>query len=144
MAFFTSKRKLRPVENDGTGELNTIPYLDILMNLILFMLLSVSGLATFGVINASVADAAPGTATTSTDPPTVVVSARGFRIGASEPIPLRADGTWDFAALTAQLAERKRAFPAETKIVLTPDATVPFEVLVSTMDAVRETPAHEP
>src|SRR5215831_16593126 len=50
MAFFFSKRKLR-MEEAEFGELNIVPYLDILMNLIIFMLLSMTGLAVFGILN---------------------------------------------------------------------------------------------
>src|SRR3954471_11144719 len=51
MAFYYSKRKLRPHEDEEVGELNIVPYLDILMNLIIFMLLSMTGLAAFGILN---------------------------------------------------------------------------------------------
>ena len=51
MAFYLSKRKLKPKEHEELGELNIVPYLDILMNLIIFMLMSITGLATFGVLN---------------------------------------------------------------------------------------------
>ena len=47
MAFFYSKRKLRIRGHEEGGELNIVPYLDILMNLIMFMLLSITGLAAF-------------------------------------------------------------------------------------------------
>src|SRR5215475_14027335 len=50
MAFFFSKRKLR-MEDVEFGELNIVPYLDILMNLIIFMLLSMTGLAVLGILN---------------------------------------------------------------------------------------------
>ncbi|MCU0700725.1 MAG: biopolymer transporter ExbD, partial [Myxococcaceae bacterium] len=53
MAFHVSKRKLKPKEEEEAGELNIVPYLDILMNLIIFMLLSMTGLATFGILNVS-------------------------------------------------------------------------------------------
>ena len=51
MAFFYSKRKLRIRGHQEGGELNIVPYLDILMNLIMFMLLSITGLAAFGILN---------------------------------------------------------------------------------------------
>jgi hypothetical protein len=51
MAFFYSKRKLRIRRPTRRAELNIVPYLDILMNLIMFMLLSITGLAAFGILN---------------------------------------------------------------------------------------------
>src|SRR3954470_20896684 len=51
MALFFSKRRTGPREGDEPGELNIVPYLDILMNLIIFVLLSMTGLAAFGAVN---------------------------------------------------------------------------------------------
>ncbi|MFN7135199.1 MAG: biopolymer transporter ExbD, partial [Myxococcales bacterium] len=42
MAFHPSRRKLRPKEEEETGELNIVPYLDIIMNILMFVLASVS------------------------------------------------------------------------------------------------------
>src|SRR6185503_1631331 len=54
VAFYYSKRKTRVREHEeGSGELNIVPYLDIMMNLIMFMLLSMTGLAAFGILNVS-------------------------------------------------------------------------------------------
>ena len=53
MAFYPSRRKLKAAPDDETGELNFVPYLDVLMNLIVFMLLSLTGLAAFGIVNVS-------------------------------------------------------------------------------------------
>src|SRR4029077_20703692 len=88
MAFYFSKRKIRPKEDEETGELNIIPYLDILMNLIIFMLLSMTGLATFGILNVN----APNYSQTAQVSPdngdqqklllTVGISTRGFYVAA--------------------------------------------------------------
>ena len=52
MAFYFSQAQAQaPRGRGGAGELNIVPYLDILMNLIIFMLLSMTGLATFGILN---------------------------------------------------------------------------------------------
>src|SRR4051794_38957215 len=90
MAFHFSKRKLRPKEEEETGELNIVPYLDIMMNLIMFMLLSMTGLVCFGVLNV----AAPkyggptaGGATEDSNKPklllTVLISDKGFFVAGS-------------------------------------------------------------
>ena len=62
MAFHFSKRKIRPKEDEESGELNIIPYLDILMNLIIFILLSMTGLATFGILNVNAPNYGAGAA----------------------------------------------------------------------------------
>ncbi len=163
MAFHFSRRKLRPREEEsGVGELNIVPYLDIMMNLIMFMLLSMTGLVTFGVLNVSAPKYASGpTATQANEDKkvklllTVLVSEKGFFIageggvlpGEAAPvassegqptIPRTSNGEYNYSALTAKMVEIKRAFPDESKVILGADATIPYEVLVQTMDACRE------
>src|SRR3954470_24873001 len=137
MAFHFSKRKIRPKEEEETGELNIIPYLDILMNLIIFILLSMTGLATFGILNVNAPNY--GGAGASNDPQekpplllTVAISPKGFFLAATggvlpggaegaqaaapgEGVPTvakRADGAFDYEALNAKMKEIKGAFPA--------------------------------
>ncbi len=163
MAFHFSKRKLRPRESEETGELNIVPYLDIMMNLIMFMLLSMTGLVSFGVLNVSApkySAANPGQPAGAEDNKpklllTVLISDKGFFVagsggvlpgdtGAAAPgegqptIARRGDGEYDYGALAAKMIEIKRAFPEESKIIVGADAKIPYDVLVKTMDACRE------
>lgn len=161
MAVKVSRRKLRPKEREETGELNIVPYLDILMNLIMFMLLSMTGLAAFGVLNVTSPRYSQGGGGGQVDKPkmllTVLIGERGFYVagagailggtdappnsgtGGREPsIPRNADGTYDFKKLTAQMVEVKKAYPDETKVIIGADPTVPYGTLVKTMDACRE------
>src|SRR6516165_1173859 len=84
MAFYFSRRKLRPKEEQEGAELNIVPYLDILMNLIIFMLLSMTGLAAFGILNVSAPNYGGPTAGVADNPDapklllTVLVSKKGF------------------------------------------------------------------
>ena len=151
-----SRRKLQPNEEVETGELNIVPYLDILMNLIIFMLLSMAGLATFGMINvnAPTFDDRGGRVETSAKPSltlTVAVARSGFFIAATggvlpgqlEPssptIPRNADGSYDYEALRARLMELKTAFPAKSKVIVAAEADTTYEALIATLDATRET-----
>jgi len=164
MAVYFSKRKLKVSEEEHAGELNIVPYLDILMNLIIFMLLSMTGLLTFGVVDVSApsygagASANPGE---SDKPPlllTVAVGKGGFFVaatgavlpGQTEPsappgqgaptIAKTAAGEYDYTALTAKMKEVKAAFPQETKVIIAAESDTTYETLVATMDATRETP----
>ncbi|MGQ0508087.1 MAG: ExbD/TolR family protein [Myxococcaceae bacterium] len=167
MAFYFSKRKLRPAEEEETGELNIVPYLDILMNLIIFMLLSMTGLAAFGILNVNAPNYGGPSAGAAADTPeapklllTVLISKKGhFIAGAGavlgqagdpaaapttstegEPtVPKKTDGSYDYPALTSQLMKVKGAFPQETKVIIAAEADIPYENLVETMDAIRET-----
>jgi biopolymer transport protein TolR len=154
MAFYYSRRKLKPREEEETGELNIVPYLDILMNLILFMLLSITGLTAFGIVNVN----APsyGGPTTQVTPPenqprlvlSVLISKKGHFVNSENAIlgqdgaptiPLQADGAYDYAALNAQMVKIKSAFPTETKVIVAADPDIPYDALIRTMDAIRET-----
>lgn len=161
MAFYFSRRKIKPKEDEESGELNIIPYLDILMNLIIFMLLSMAGLATFGMINVNAPEYGGGGLGGDQEKPpltlTVAIARSGFFIGATggilpgvsesgatpgqgaPAIPKKADGTYDYAALTAMMGEIKSKFQDENKVVIAADADIDYETLVATMDATRET-----
>ena len=152
------RRRVHPHEH--TGELNIVPYLDIVVNLVMFMLLSMTGLISLGVLNVSapkISEGAGAGQTQQEEKPklllTVAVGKQGFYIAGaggvlgkdtdsadtSRPptIPLK-DGKYDYAGLTEQMKVIKSQFPNETQVILSADADVIYEVLVQTMDACRE------
>lgn len=170
MAFYFSKRKLKPKEIEEVGELNIVPYLDILMNLIIFLLVSITGLASFGILNVN-APSYGGPSAGAADPNqtpqqilSVLVSKKGFYIAGSggvlgqngtegQPaggdatsapptIPVLADGSYDFTALNGYMKQIKAdaAFQNQSKVIIGAEADVAYEHLIGTMDAVRETP----
>lgn len=159
-----SRRKLQPREHHHTGELNLVPYLDITVNLVMFMLLSITGLLEFATVNVNAPKYGAGARAEQADPNekklmlTVAISRKGYFIGGSgallpgeteesaaaaaagqgEPtIPVK-NGEFDYAALTGKLAQIKTAFPTETKVIFAADADVRYTVLVKSMDAARE------
>lgn len=159
MAFYYSRRKLKPREEEETGELNIVPYLDILMNLIIFMLLSINGLTAFGILNVSAPNyggPAPTTAEQPAEDPnqkklllSVLISKKGHHISSEDgtldkeglpSVPRKEDGTYDYAALNAKMVQVKAAFPSETKVIVAADPDIAYEVLIQTMDSLRETP----
>jgi biopolymer transport protein TolR len=146
--------------HEHTGELNIVPYLDIVVNLVMFMLLSMTGLITLGVLNVSApkisTGEAPGQAQAEDKPKlllTVAVGKQGFYIAGAggvlgkdsssadttrpPTIPLK-EGKYDFPALTEQMKVIKAQFPNETQLILSADADVIYDVLIQTMDACRE------
>ncbi len=162
MAMYISKRKLKVKEEDEMGELNIVPYLDILMNLIIFMLLSMTGLATFGVVNVTApAYGAAGSGSNPGETPlllTVGITKKGFFVGATgavlpgtegqaqapigegtPTVPVLASGALNYAQLTEEMKKIKSTFPKETKVILAADPDMPYEALIATMDATRET-----
>lgn len=149
MAFHFSKRKLKPREDEEVGELNIVPYLDILMNLIIFMLLSMTGLATLAIlnVNAPTYGMGGGGSQNPTAPElllTVAISKNGFYVAAqgavlpgqaenvkpgegNPTIPKRPDGSYDYAALNEKMKEVKTAVAEmirEGKVAPTSDTKV--------------------
>jgi len=151
------RRRIR--EEEHTGELNIVPYLDVVVNLVMFMLLSMTGLITLGVLNVSapkIGGEAAAANAADNQPKlllTVVIGRQGFYVAgaggvlgpdapapaAARPptIPLR-DLKYDYATLSEQMKKIKDKFPNETAVILSADADVPYDVLIQTMDACRE------
>jgi biopolymer transport protein ExbD len=124
------------VEHDG--ELNTLPYLDVLMNLIIFMLLSMTGLATYGVINATSAGSAPG-GDESVEQVHVRIVGRGFVVQRGEQRVEVADH--DYVRLSAVLASMK-SNESDTRAVLSATADTSYETVTATLDAMRGSAGH--
>lgn len=86
------RRKARPIEVQR--EINIVPYLDIMVNLVMFMLMSMTGFVTFQMINVNAPDVADASvqADPTVPPPkdqdqpfvlNVSISERGFYIAAT-------------------------------------------------------------
>jgi biopolymer transport protein TolR len=164
VAFYYSKRKTRVRELEESTELNIVPYLDIMMNLIMFMLLSMTGLAAFGILNVN-APSYGGPSAGMSDAPeqpklllSVLISKKGYFIAGAgavlgqetpageatatvegEPtVPKKSDGTYDTASLNAKMVQIKAAFPSESKVIVGAEADIAYETLIDAMDAIRE------
>ena len=138
-----SSRKLRAHAEADVGELTIIPYLDILMNLILFMLLSMTGLGVMRVLKASAET--PGSGSSSASPVSVLVDASGFVVTAGDTtlsLP-KVDARWPLTELTAALIDVKASRPGDRRLILRASAALGFEDLVATMDAAREGPGRQ-
>lgn len=164
-------RKSKPKHHgpdDGGGELNIIPFLDIIMNVLMFILASIAT-----VFTATIPVPAPSSGPRSNTQPdtrqrlniTVKVAPNGFIVGAgggflmpgcrtvgqaSLTVPNRAtpdaDGSsHDFAALTQCMQAIRQQWATEVEddhsINVSPNGDIPYGVLVKTVDAVRESRA---
>lgn len=170
------KRRVREVEK--VGELQLVPYLDIMVNLTMFMLVSMTSMIQFAVLNVSVPSYGPSPTTQVAQPDkpkkqlllNVAISVKGFYIAGSggvlagspdqpaDPksapptIPLKAGpecagpspatSCYDYVSLTKHMVDIKSKFPDENKVILTADQTIAYDVLIKTMDAVREDGPH--
>jgi biopolymer transport protein ExbD len=136
---------------EEAGELNLVPYMDIVTNIIIFLLASVVNQVALGNINVSVPAISQGGGASQDQPPpekpplnlTVTVGATGFVIAASggvlPPIPKLPSGQYDYAGLTTKLKEIKSNpdNAEETKANFNADASTPYDVVIATLDAMR-------
>jgi biopolymer transport protein ExbD len=148
---------------DESGELNLVPYLDIIMNIIMFLLATVTFQAALANINITLPTAAVARETPAAPKPelnlTVSISERGFTIATSGAVLYRGfhltpegvvqsstelptlplvSGQPDFEGLSRALAEIKDRYPDEDRVILTASPLIPYELVVKTMDAMRE------
>jgi biopolymer transport protein TolR len=135
--------------DEETSEINLVPYMDIVTNIIIFLLASVVTQVPLGNINVSSPTIGSGPADVAAEkekPPlnlTITVAANGFIIGGSgaiiDPILKLPSGQYDFDGLTNKLAEIKRTLaPDETKANFNADAYIPYDLVIKTLDAMRE------
>ncbi len=143
-----------PEAGEEGGELNIVPYLDIIMNILIFMLATVA--VTF-------------VATVDTTPPSIgskgvageskalnlsaFITGQGVSlktssgnistgcqdVGAGVTIPKKND-SFDWASLTAcvkRLKNAKAEFKDETQVTITANPDIAYEVIIDTMDALR-------
>jgi biopolymer transport protein TolR len=143
-----------PAQDEEAGEINVVPFLDIITNVLMFVLATVS--VTF---TATIESAPPRP---SVRPPTetslglsVLVVPDGFSIkakggnvapgcgdsGSGLAVPKRGDD-YDYVALKACAAKLKAQVPgatAERDVVISANPQVPYQVVIATLDAVRRT-----
>ena len=133
------KRALHDESEDGdSSELNLVPYLDIVTNIILFLMMTVSfsaALADVKVEAPSICcdEQAPGPARA----PlllTVHVSREGWVVLSSGGVLARPS---DRAALVKALAQIKAGHRDETHVVVSADPAIPYDDVITTLDAAR-------
>jgi biopolymer transport protein TolR len=140
---------------EETAEINLVPYMDIVTNIIIFLLASVVQQVPLGNINVSSPTIGGAGAAADTEPETpplnltVTVAQNGFIVAGSgaviPPIPKLPNGQYDFDGLNNKLIEIKKEIAhGETKATFNADAYVPYEMVVKTLDAMREDKAGKP
>lgn len=142
--------RMRKALEPAIEDLNLTPYMDVMVNLIMFMLVSMTSFIDLNVINVS----APSATVT---PGPAPATKRGYLLGIREDkgfvvsvegklegdvagvttIPLEAAGGFDFDALRDRLGELKRLEPSQTQITIVPDKGIDYATVVRTMDAIR-------
>lgn len=129
----------------GEGDLNLVPYLDIMVNLIMFMLTVTAyivDLREAPVLAPAYAAGAAGAG--QNQKPFVNVSIttqNSFAVllssGEAAQELTAEGGKYPYATLTTRLRELKSTMEVSENLVLTADPSVPYAVVIGTMDAVR-------
>lgn len=134
---------------DSSEELNLIPYLDIMVNLVIFLLFSFKVVLELVQIELMAPAYGASTASASDNqnkqPLTVVVTRKGFTVLSTDPtvegrmdIPVRSNGDYDTDKLHNKLVEYRDTLGLGTNVIITADMDVPYKTIVLTMDAARE------
>jgi biopolymer transport protein ExbD len=148
-------KELAPDEEGG--ELNIIPFLDIITNVLMFVLATIS--VTFTTMIDSEPPRAGGSSARAPTKPTLslniivvdkgfIVSAFGQRIGegctgpgSGTAVGVVSGGTYDYAGLNACAKRLKNQVPEaadETAATLTANKDIPYQVIIGTIDAIRK------
>ncbi len=151
----TKDHELDPSET--SEELNIVPFLDIVVNLIMFLLMSISAVAFFSQVEASLPEYSRGGVGRRSAEPSlnlnltitnrgVIVSGSGGKLspgcvntstGRVLTVVKRPNGEHDWNALTACAAKVKENFPDEFRVTVSADPVVEYQDVISAMDAVR-------
>ncbi len=152
-------RKMREDLEDEemeNGELNLVPYLDIVTNVIMFLMMTTTFAAALADINVSAPTVGAGGAASDSVQPkqdlnlTLQVSDKGFTVAASGAVLYENDvpgrvptipkkgGEYDYNALTKKMRQIKDQFDGETKVIINANPDITYEVVVAAMDATRQ------
>ena len=131
---------------EESGEINLVPYMDIVTNIIIFLLASVVNQVPLGTVNASSPTFGGGGGAGGEEKPslnlTVTVGNSGFTLagsgGVMPAIPKLPNGEYDYVALTTKLTDIKNQYKDETKATFNADAGTAYEIVIKTLDAMRE------
>lgn len=129
----------------GEGEINLIPYLDIMVNLIMFMLVVTAYIVDLreAPVMAPAYSAGAGGSSEKQKPfvNVSITTQNSFAVllssgegGAEVP---SAGGKYPYEDLSRRLREVKSQMDVSESLVLTADPTIPYSVVIHTMDAVR-------
>jgi biopolymer transport protein TolR len=146
-----------PALGEEAGELNIVPYLDIIVNILVFVLASVS--VTFvasidtqppsiggGKVRADVSSKALNLSCFITNQGISLKTssgniATGCRdVGSGVTVPISGDGSYDFTAVTSCAKELKNARPEfleEVQVTITANPGIEYGTIISAMDALR-------
>jgi biopolymer transport protein TolR len=162
LAWINRKSKPKPHDPADGGELNIIPFLDIIMNILIFVLASVTSIFTATIPMPAPSSGGGGGGSGNEVNITLKITREGYIVGApggflqpgcrtvagatvTVPLTNTRPPEHDYAELTRCMQtirnnpEWRRELADNHKIQIAANQDIPYRVLVSTLDAVRET-----
>jgi biopolymer transport protein TolR len=152
------ERERMEAESEETTELNLVPYLDIVTNILMFLLVTITTMLTVGNIEVLVPEYSQSASlaqrkSDQDKPPlnlTVTVTGKGFTVATSTgvmfqdgvqdrlpTVPRTSAGKYDYESLQKVLVELKRKNEKEEQAILAANPEIPYEVIISVMDVLR-------
>jgi biopolymer transport protein TolR len=147
-----------PDPSELDEELNIVPFLDIVVNIIMFLLMTLTTVAFFSQVEAALPQYRTGgigkraaenealNLNVTVTRAGVIVSGSGGKLargctttapGKVITVPAGMNGDHDWTGLTNCVRRVKDQFEDETRVTLSADPEVPYDHLISAMDAVR-------
>jgi biopolymer transport protein TolR len=132
-----------------SGELNLVPYLDVVTTLVIFLIFTFQVVIEFRLIELlppAYSAQARNPSETPDEPPvtlTLIITAEGYRIVTNRPelgtaeIPLKG-GEYDNNKLTQELLDVKNELTLGESLILTASDDIEYKVVVAAMDAARQ------
>jgi len=146
--ILTRRAKKKIPVFDGPEEILLVPYLDVMVNIVLFMLVSMAVAIQLGIINifppssSGAEGAAPQEQAKKSITLTLAVSNSGFTFaytgGVLPPIPKLANGQYDYDALAQRAVEIKKTNPDERLVIIVPEQNTRYDTLIKVMDTIRK------
>lgn len=148
MSRYGRSREVEGEEEGADADLNLTPYLDIMMNLVIFLIFSFQVIIEFRLIDVvppAVGSSAAASASQENPKPqpTLLITRQGYRLISSQPdlmpavdIPKKGE-KYDAAELKDRLISWKKEFGLGESIVFTADLETEYQVVVEAMDAIR-------
>jgi biopolymer transport protein TolR len=152
-----------PDPSEVAGELNIIPFLDIVVNLIMFLLATSEAVLAICQIEAQLPQVGAGRRSAvavgsslnlnvTVTSEGVIVSGAGGKLapgcentagGRVITVPKLGNGQYDWAGLSTCVSRVKVRFPDEEQVTMSADPTIEYEHFVHAMDAVRSKGAEQ-
>jgi biopolymer transport protein TolR len=157
---YVRKRTIIPDADPSelSEELNIVPFLDIVVNIIMFLLMTLTTIAFFSQVEAALPEYRKGgigkrgaedealNLNVTVTREGIIVSGSGGKLargctttapGKVITVPSAMNGEQDWQGLRSCVLQVKERFEDETRVTLSADPEVPYEDLIGAMDAVR-------